>query len=54
MILLEGRTQVPTEGNHTLVEHNGFGEHVWEIQIDMISQLLYWCKISNVFHSRSF
>ena len=27
------------------VERNGFGEHVWEINIDIIPKLLYWCKM---------
>ena len=29
------------------VEHHNFGEHVWEIDVKMIPQLLYWCKIMN-------
>ncbi|OBT42483.1 hypothetical protein VE00_07929 [Pseudogymnoascus sp. WSF 3629] len=31
-------------------EHNGFGEHVWKIQIVMISKLLYWFYICEVFY----
>ena len=27
-----------------LVEHNGFGEHVWNIDLAIVPQLLHWCK----------
>jgi hypothetical protein len=30
------------------VEKHGFGEHVWEIDVNMISQLLFWCKTTSL------
>lgn len=33
------------------VEHHGFGEHVWEIDINGIPDLLYWCKTSGLLFS---
>lgn len=31
-------------------ERHGFGEHVWEINVDMIPQLLYWFYLCEVFY----
>jgi hypothetical protein len=28
-----------------LVEHNGYGEHVWNINLAIVPQLFYWCKL---------
>src|ERR1700722_9928838 len=26
------------------VQHHGFGEHIWAIDVNSVQQLLYWCK----------
>ena len=31
------------EANSQAVENAGFGNHVWDIEIGSIPQLLYWC-----------
>jgi hypothetical protein len=28
-----------------LVEHNGFGEHVWNIGLAVVPRVLYWCML---------
>jgi hypothetical protein len=32
------------EANNQAVENAGFGNHVWDIEIGSIPQLLYWCS----------
>jgi hypothetical protein len=27
-----------------VVEEHGFGEHVWDIKLDSVPQLFYWCR----------
>lgn len=27
-----------------LVEDNGFGEHIWNVNFAKVPDLLYWCK----------
>jgi hypothetical protein len=33
------------KANELVVEHDGFGEHVWNIKLDDVPHLFYWCKI---------
>ena len=29
---------------YPIVENNGFGEHIWDTDFDVVPKLLYWCK----------